>query len=119
MTTAETWRHGLGMGQLGGLCAVALGLLVDPAITPGAAFEILMGWTVAGWVVLATESGLRPLSHGMAVTTLLNLSYLLDAASAGSVHVVLLALTSVVFGAAFGLAKWHLSQPRGFRRRWV
>jgi hypothetical protein len=98
---------GLGVGALAGAADVALILAVDSAATTWVMLEGCLFWTVAGWVVVASESGLGRYAHGIVVTVLLNLPWyvLLGPASGKPEHVPPLIVMSIIFGAIFGWAR--------------
>ncbi|WP_437969182.1 hypothetical protein WMF04_07765 [Sorangium sp. So ce260] len=103
----KTWSVGLGVGALAGAADISLIVAVDPAATGWVLLESFLFWTVAGWVVVASESGLGRYGHGILVTMLLNLPWyvLLGPAAGQPAHVPPLLLMSVVFGSAFGWAR--------------
>jgi hypothetical protein len=110
----RTWTWGLGAGLVAAALDVALILAVDPAVPRWTLLEAGAFWAVAGWVVVASTSGLGWWGHGMLVTVLLNLPwYLVEGPAAGHPeHVPPLAIMSLVFGVAFGWARRCALQGR-------
>lgn len=116
----DTWRYGLGMGSVAGLVDAGLTVLLNPDVSYWALGQAATAWTLVGWVVMATNSGLRPLGHGAFVTLLLHLPLMIQAVAAGNLfRVPELVAMSVLFGAVLGIAKWRLSMPRGGLCEWV
>lgn len=104
--TARRWLHGLGAGLVAGVIDAGLIRAVEPGGSPWVLAEALLFWTTAGWAVVASESGLGSLAHGVVATLLLNLPWfvLLGPAAGKPLHLPPLIAMSALFGAGFGWA---------------
>ena len=109
---AKGWLQGALAGLVAGVLDVILIVVAEPNPTVWLLLQSLIAWTLAGWVVVATESGFRPLVHGMFVTVLLNLPWYIQFAFATGQwdHFPPLLVMSLLFGAAFGWTKKRAQQ---------
>ncbi len=98
------WAHGLLGGALAGALDVSLIAVADPGAGGWVELQSFAFWTSAGALVVASETGLGRIAHGVLVTVLLNLPWyvVFGPASGHPEHVPPLVGMSLVFGAAFG-----------------
>ena len=103
----RVWRWGLAAGMVAAALDLSLILAVEPSISVWVLLEAALFWTTAGWAVVASDTGLSRLAHGVLATVLLNLPwYVLESFAAGHPeHFPPLLVMSVVFGLGFGWAK--------------
>jgi hypothetical protein len=108
--TRRAWSFGLLAGSVAALLDIGLIAVVDPAVSAWVLIEAGLFWAGAGWLVVASHTGLPHFRHGIVTTVILNLPwYVLESFAAGHPkHLPPLMLMSVVFGLGFG-----------FARRWV
>jgi len=104
---ADVWRRGLMVGFAAGVMDAILIVVAEPSVSFWLIAQSVIAWTLVGWVVLATESGLRPVTHGMFVTVLLNVPWYIQFAivSGQWSHLAPLVVMSLLFGAGFGWVK--------------
>jgi hypothetical protein len=108
--TRRAWSFGLLAGSVAALLDIGLIAVVEPALSAWVLIEAGLFWAGAGRVVVASQTGLPHIRHGVLTTVILNLPwYVLASFAAGHPeHLPPLMLMSVVFGVGFG-----------FARRWV
>lgn len=106
-----TWKRGLWIGFIAALLDLPFVCVISVDIPAWQLAQLFMVWTLTGWVVVATESGLRPTLHGMLVTTLLSIPWLVQYAylAGRTEDIIPLAGLSFMFGAIFGRAKRYWS----------
>src|SRR5947199_1520884 len=109
---ADVWRCGLAAGLAAGALDGILIVVAEPDVSLWLIAQSVIAWTLVGWVVLATESGLRPITHGVSITVLLNVPWYIQFAivSGQWSHLAPLVVMSVLFGAGFGWVKEHRRQ---------
>ena len=95
---------GLGAGAVAGGLDVLLIAVADPAADGWVWVQSFLAWTVSGWAVVASESGLRGLPHGVVVTLFLNLPWFVafSVAIGRPEHLPPLVAMSALFGLGFG-----------------
>jgi len=100
----KTWLFGSAAGLLAALVDAAMILGFDPSVRWWVVVEAVLFWAFAGWVVVASESGLGRFAHGVVVTMLLSLPWYLQdvAASRRFDHLPPLLIQGVIFGLGFG-----------------
>lgn len=103
----DVWRFGLMVGFIAGALDAAIIILAEPTASAWGIAQAVIAWTLTGWVVTATDSGLRPFAHGLVVTVLLNVPWYIQFTILPGQWSLLppLVVMSLLFGAGFGWAK--------------
>ncbi|MCI0707837.1 MAG: hypothetical protein L0Y80_10185 [Ignavibacteriae bacterium] len=109
-TALRTWKLGLGVGLVAGILDVILIYAAEPTASAWQLAQAGIAWTLFGWIVLATNSGLTPMSHCILITLLINIPWYINTSLLPARLELLfpLMIQSVVFGAMFGFAKRRL-----------
>jgi hypothetical protein len=107
LSASRSWRYGLGIGLVAGLLDITLIYFVDPSLSPWLFIQAGIAWTLFGWIVLATDSGLPPMRHGILVTLLINVPWFINESILPGRwdHLPPLIVQGVVFGSLFGWEK--------------
>lgn len=105
------WLYGLTAGAVVGLLDAGLIFAVEPSGSAWVLVQSFLAWLGCGWAVVASKSGLGDLGHGILVTLLLNLPWVvaLSLTNGQTAHLPPLLGMSLVFGLIFG---WVRSQAR-------
>lgn len=108
--TSKTWWYGLSAGLVAGALDGLLIAFTNPHATAWLITQSVIAWTLTGWVVVATHSGLRPVLHGMFITLLLNVPWVIQFIAMPNQWNLLVPflIVTLIFGAGLGLAKARL-----------
>ena len=110
-TRTILWFWGLAAGLGAALADVLLIAVVDPHISPWVVLQALLFWTVAGWVVMVSDSGLGRFAHSIVTTLALGSPWIVKEAFADRhfEFLVPLVVQNLVFALWFG---WIRSRAR-------
>ena len=110
----RTLGYGLAAGAAAALADGALIALADPSTGGWGIAQAMLFWTTAGVAIVASESGLGDLAHGVAGTVVLCLPWYVNLALAPGRAELLAPLVamSVVFGLGFGLVHRRARRAR-------
>lgn len=113
--TKKAWSLGLLAGAIAASLDILLIITVEQTPSRWVLLESGLFWTVTGWLVVASHSGLSHLRHGVVTTVLINLPWyvLLSFAAGTPEHLPPLMMMSLVFGLGFG---WTRSKVFGAER---
>lgn len=106
------WRWGIGAGAVAALLDVSLILAVEGSSSKWVLIEAALFWTITGWAVVASNSGLGRFGHGVLATVLLSLPwYVISSFAAGHPeHLAPMVVMGILFGFGFGWARGRAVQ---------
>ena len=104
---SSCWKYGFAIGSMAGILEVILIYVVGSSSSPWLLVQAGVAWTLTGCVIFSTNSGLPPLLHGIFITLLLNVPWIIqETVLAGQLNWLLSAIVqNVFFGDMFGWAK--------------
>ena len=105
------------IGAAAGIGDVLLIAVAEPSAPYWSLAQAGSAWATMGLAVVAMDSPLNPMLHGLVATLLLNVPWFIQFSviSGRAAHLLPLVIQGVVFGAAFGWAKSRLRRGRRHR----
>ena len=104
---SKTWIYGLGSGLLIGIPMAIVVAVSNPNASFWMLAEDIIAWTVMGWVVISSSSGLKPIMHGVMITVFLNLPWYIQFAILPGRwdHLPFMIVMTMIIGLIFGFVK--------------